>query len=222
MLPYHFFLFEVFRLEHWDITTILGLFFLSFARSPGQPQVLVDQEWRSNKSCLGTSPKHQFDLHKRPTAQALLLAHASPEVLPSAQCPRSPQLAYVCLKYGRTCIDHCHGALDCNDFHLQQFSRFPSLLDLALIFLPVKHIFPVVVDHSGLEQSSIIHVFFTPQTWPTLRKKTQFREPMCQNLGSKPGYGRSPRDQSYRGHPACQISFFSGKKLSSCLLLTHL
>ena len=46
-----------------------------------------------------------------------------------------------CLKYGRTCIDNSHGALDCNDFHLQPFSRFPSLLDLARISLPVKHTF---------------------------------------------------------------------------------
>ena len=53
----------------------------------------------------------------------------------------SPQLAFVCLKYGRTCIDNCHGAFDCNDFHLQPFSRFTSLLDLAQIFLPVKHMF---------------------------------------------------------------------------------
>ena len=54
---------------------------------------------------------------------------------------RSPQLAHVCLKYGRTCVDNSHGALDCNDFHLQPFSRFSSLLDLARIFLPVKHMF---------------------------------------------------------------------------------
>ena len=40
-----------------------------------------------------------------------------------------------------TCTDNSHGALDCNGFHRQPFSRFPSLLDLARIFLPVKHMF---------------------------------------------------------------------------------
>ena len=54
---------------------------------------------------------------------------------------RAPQLAYSCLKYGRSGIDNCHGAHDCNDYHLQPSARFPSLLDFARIFLPVKHIF---------------------------------------------------------------------------------
>ena len=52
-----------------------------------QPEVLADQGLRSNKSCPRTSPRHLFDLHKRATAQALLLAHASPEVLPNPECP---------------------------------------------------------------------------------------------------------------------------------------
>ena len=62
---------------------------------------------------------------------------------------RSPQLAYVCLK-----CDNCHGALDCNDFHLQPVSRFPSLLDLARIFLPVTHF--VLLNAGQEEQTSVV------------------------------------------------------------------
>ena len=54
---------------------------------------------------------------------------------------RSLRLANVSLKSGRTCIDTYHGILDCSDFHLQPFSRFPSLLDLARTFLSLKHMF---------------------------------------------------------------------------------
>ena len=50
-----------------------------------QPEVLVDQEWRSNKNCLKTFPRHLLVLHKRPFEPVLLFAHASLEVLPDPQ-----------------------------------------------------------------------------------------------------------------------------------------
>ena len=41
-----------------------------------QPEVHVDQEWRSNENCLKTFPRHLLVLHKRATEQVLLFAHA--------------------------------------------------------------------------------------------------------------------------------------------------
>ena len=38
-------------------------------------------------------------------------------------------------------IVNSHGTFGCNDFHLQPFSKCPSLLDLARIFFPVKDMF---------------------------------------------------------------------------------
>ena len=49
--------------------------------------------------------------------------------------------AYVCLKDSRASANNCHRALDRNNFNLQPFSRFASLLDFARILLPVRHIF---------------------------------------------------------------------------------
>ena len=89
-----------------------------------QPRVLVDQGLHSDKGCLETSPKHLFDLRKKATAQVLLPAHASPEVLPGPQCPKI---------FGRTRTDNHHGALDSNNLHLQPFSRLTSLLIFSLI-----------------------------------------------------------------------------------------
>ena len=42
------------------------------------------------------------------------------------------------MKNGRTGTDDCHRAFDSNDFHLQPFTRFPSLLNLVWTCLPVK------------------------------------------------------------------------------------
>ena len=50
-----------------------------------QPEVLVDQEWRSNKNCLKTFPKHLLVLRKRAIEQVLLFAHTNLEVLPGPQ-----------------------------------------------------------------------------------------------------------------------------------------
>ena len=112
LLPYHFSLFDVFLLECRGHDNNLWIFSCAFAWCPvsavarnfqpslfsgqleRQPLVLVDQGWRSNKSCVRTSPKYQFDFHKRSTAQALLLAHAGPEVLP---IPLYLMVSSVCL-----------------------------------------------------------------------------------------------------------------------------
>ena len=50
-----------------------------------QPEVFVDQQWRSKKSCLKTFPRHLLVLRKRTVEQVLLFAHASLEVLPDPQ-----------------------------------------------------------------------------------------------------------------------------------------
>ena len=50
-----------------------------------QPEVLVDQEWHSNKNCLKTFPRHLLVLRKRAIGQVLLCAHANLEVLPDPQ-----------------------------------------------------------------------------------------------------------------------------------------
>ena len=49
-----------------------------------QPEVLVDQGWRSNKNCLRTTPKHLLDFDKRATAQVPLFVHVKLEVLPNS------------------------------------------------------------------------------------------------------------------------------------------
>ena len=75
--------------EVGDITTILGFFFFSFCQEPciscGEKlsAFFVLRSIGAATELSRTSLKHQFDIHKRATAQALLLAHASPEVLPN-------------------------------------------------------------------------------------------------------------------------------------------
>ena len=115
LLPYHFFVSEVFRLEsrgHHNYLRVLVLELLpealhqlwretfsllcSQVNGERQPEVLVDQGWRLNKTCPRTSTKHHFYLHKRATAQGLLLAHARLEVFPNPQCP-TVSLACLCL-----------------------------------------------------------------------------------------------------------------------------
>ena len=132
-----------------DTTSILDFFSSlnqKFCNSCGEKlsaffEVLADQGWRSNMSRQRTAPKHLFDLHRRATAQVLLLAHASPEVLQNPVSKGLLTLLIFCLKTGRTGNDKCHGALDSNDVHFQPFTRFPFLLDFAGIFLPVKPMF---------------------------------------------------------------------------------
>ena len=102
-----------------------------------QPKVLADQGWRSKKSCQRTAPRHLFDLHKKATAQVLLLAHASLEVLPNPQCP-PVSLACRCLKNSRTGTDNCHGALDSDDFHLQPFHQISVLAGFCSDLLASK------------------------------------------------------------------------------------
>ena len=107
LMPYHFFFFFFFFLNFFvatvgDITTILGSFFLrlcqKLCKSYGEKisAFLVTRfiHWGGNLQSLPIKDgaeinifQTQFDLHKRITAQALLLPHASPEVLPP-QCPK--------------------------------------------------------------------------------------------------------------------------------------
>ena len=115
LLPHHFFLLKAFRRNSRGHHNDLGIVFLEFERKvlqhlwqesfqPSlfsgqlelQPEVLADQGRRSNMSCQRTAPKHLFDLHKRATAQVLLLTHASPEVLPNPECPKG---SLACLHF---------------------------------------------------------------------------------------------------------------------------
>ena len=74
LLSHHLFLLEALcgnsRRHHNDLLEL-------------QPEVHADQGWRSNMSCQRTAPKQIDDLHKRATAQVLLLAFACLEVLPN-------------------------------------------------------------------------------------------------------------------------------------------
>ena len=56
-----------------------------------QSEVFVDQDWRSNKNCLKTFPRHLHVLRKR--AIVLLFAHASLEVLPD---PKYLKVSSIC------------------------------------------------------------------------------------------------------------------------------
>ena len=83
--------------------------------------LLADQGWRSNLSCRRTAPKHVFDLDKRATAQVLLVAHASPEVLPN---PVSKGFTFLHLRE-EIIAPVLITAME-PFFHLQPFTRFPS------------------------------------------------------------------------------------------------
>ena len=72
---------QLFVVTVGDIPTILGFFFLNSNHKFCNISVFF--VLRSI-----AAPKHRFDLHKIATAQVLLLADASPEVLPNPQCPK--------------------------------------------------------------------------------------------------------------------------------------
>ena len=61
-----------------------------------QPEVFVNQEWRLNKNCLTTFPRHLLVLRKRGTEQVLLFAHASLEVLPDPQYLKVSLIFFAC------------------------------------------------------------------------------------------------------------------------------
>ena len=133
LLPCHFFSFFFLSLSSRNSGNhnILG-FFLELL-----PEALY-QLWRETLSLLRSQVNWSCNLKSLPvkdSAQIRVVREHFPDInltftRATAQAltrvrkffqihsvQRSPQLAYVCLKYGRTCIDNCHGALDCKDFH---------------------------------------------------------------------------------------------------------
>ena len=142
LLPYHFFLFEIFRLESRGHHNDLGILFLELV-----PEALY-QLWRETFSLLCSKVYWSCHLKSLPIkdgAQIRVVREHLPNIYstftrkPQHMCsclltriwrffqihsvfwPR--QLAYACLKYGRTSIDNCHGALTAM---ISTFNHFPD------------------------------------------------------------------------------------------------
>ena len=128
------------------ITTIMGFFFLNFCHKTCSEKtfsLLCSQvNWSGKLKSWPIKDTAQIRVVREHLPNINLTSTRKPRHMRSCSLTRvqnffqirsvqrSPQLAYVCLKYGRTCIDNSQGGLDCNDFHLQPFARFPSLLNL--------------------------------------------------------------------------------------------
>ena len=57
----------------WSHAKLCGICWLSVCLMVLQPEVFVDQEWRPNKSCLKTFPRHLLVLRKRTVEQGALV-----------------------------------------------------------------------------------------------------------------------------------------------------
>ena len=138
LLPYHFFLFEAFRSNCRGHHNNLGIPFLELVQQLWretlsflfqgllelQPEVLADQGWRSNKSCQRTAlPDMKLTITREPQHRCSCSLTRVWMFFQINSVQRSPQLAHVCLRYGRTGIDNCHGALDSNDFQISTICR---------------------------------------------------------------------------------------------------
>ena len=120
-----------------------------------QPEVLVDQEWRSNKNCLKTFPRHLLVLRKRavPHRCSCSLTRVW-EFFQIHSIWRFHQFAELCLKESRASTNYCHGACDRNNVNLQPFARFPSLVHLTQIIFPIQHFLLLLEDRE--EQTSCV------------------------------------------------------------------